>query len=39
MLRDRFGNEYAPGVPYAHGQILTSTASDFRKLREAWRHI
>ena len=39
MLRDRFGNEYAPGVPYARGQILTSTASDFRKLREAWRHI
>ena len=39
MLRDRFGNEYAPGVPYARGQILTSTASDFRKLRQAWRHI
>jgi L-seryl-tRNA(Ser) seleniumtransferase len=39
MLRDRFGNEYAPGVPYARGRILTSTADDFRKLRQAWRHI
>jgi L-seryl-tRNA(Ser) seleniumtransferase len=39
MLRDRFGNEYAQGVPYARGKILTSAASDFRKLREAWRHI
>jgi L-seryl-tRNA(Ser) seleniumtransferase len=39
MLRDRFGNEFAPGVPYARGAILTSTATDFRKLREAWRHI
>jgi L-seryl-tRNA(Ser) seleniumtransferase len=39
MLRDRFGNAHAPGVPYARGTILTSTASDFRKLREAWRHI
>jgi len=39
MLRDRFGNEHAQGVPYARGKILTSAASDFRKLREAWRHI
>ena len=39
MLKDRFGNEYAQGVPYARGKILTSAASDFRKLREAWRHI
>jgi L-seryl-tRNA(Ser) seleniumtransferase len=38
-MRDRFGNEFAPGVPYARGAILTSTATDFRKLREAWRHI
>ncbi len=39
MLRDRFGNEHAPGVPYARGRILTSTEDDFRKLRQAWRHI
>src|SRR5262245_2536552 len=39
MPRDRFGNEFAPGVPYARGAILASTATDFRKLREAWRHI
>lgn len=39
MLRDRFGNEYAPGVPYARGKILTCTEDDFRKLRQAWRHI
>ena len=38
-MRDRFGNEHAHGVPYARGTILTSTASDFRKMREAWRHI
>jgi L-seryl-tRNA(Ser) seleniumtransferase len=39
MGTDRFGNAYAPGLPYAHGRILTSTEDDFRKLQEAWRHI
>lgn len=39
MIKDRFGNEYAPGVPYARGRILTSTEDDFRKLQEAWRHM
>ena len=39
MSADRFGNGYAPGLPYARGQILTSTEDDFRKLQEAWRHI
>ena len=39
MQRDRFGNEHAPGVPYARGKILTSTVHDFRKVRQAWRHI
>lgn len=39
MLRDRFGNEHAPGVPYARGRILTGTEDDFRKVRQAWRHI
>ena len=36
---DRFGNPYAPGLPYARGQILTSTQTDFRKLEHAWRII
>jgi L-seryl-tRNA(Ser) seleniumtransferase len=39
MSTDRFGNAYAPGLPYARGGILTSTEDDFRKLQEAWRHI
>jgi L-seryl-tRNA(Ser) seleniumtransferase len=37
--RDRFGNELAPGLPYARGRILASTEDDFRKLRQAWRLI
>jgi L-seryl-tRNA(Ser) seleniumtransferase len=39
MSTDRYGNAYAPGLPYARGRILTSTEDDFRKLQEAWRHI
>ena len=39
MSTDRFGNAYAPGLPYARGHILPSTEDDFRKLQEAWRHI
>jgi L-seryl-tRNA(Ser) seleniumtransferase len=39
LNRDRFGNEHAPGLPYARGRILTSTEDDFRKLRQAWRVI
>ena len=39
MSTDRFGNVYTPGLPYARGQILTSTEDDFRKFQEAWRHI
>ena len=39
MDRDRFGNEHAPGLPYARGQILRGTEDDFRKLRQAWRVI
>src|SRR4030095_16325928 len=39
MSTDRFGNAYAPGLPYARGHILPSTEEDFRKLQEAWRHI
>lgn len=36
---DRFGNPHAPALPYARGQILTSTEDDFRKLRQAWRYL
>src|SRR3712207_259845 len=36
---DRLGNPWAPGLPYARGDILASTEDEFRKLREAWRHI
>src|SRR4051812_25087815 len=36
---DRFGNEYAAGLPYARGRILASTEDDFRKLQQAWTHI
>jgi L-seryl-tRNA(Ser) seleniumtransferase len=37
--RDRFGNEHAPGLPYARGLMLASTEDDFRKLQQAWRHM
>jgi L-seryl-tRNA(Ser) seleniumtransferase len=37
--RDRFGNELAPGLPYARGRIVASTEDDFRKLQQAWRLI
>ena len=33
--RDRFGNVFAPGLPYARGEILRSTEDDFRKLERA----
>jgi L-seryl-tRNA(Ser) seleniumtransferase len=39
MQQDRFGNAYAPGLPYARGHILTTTDDDFRKFQQAWRHI
>lgn len=39
MPTDRFGNSLAPGLPYARGTILRSTADDFAKLRHAWRII
>ena len=34
--RDRFGNPHSPGVPYARGDLITSTADDVQKLRAAW---
>jgi L-seryl-tRNA(Ser) seleniumtransferase len=34
--RDRFGNLFAPALPYARGRILSSTEDDFKKLQRAW---
>lgn len=39
MERDRFGNTFASELPYARGDILSSTDEDFRKLTRAWRTI
>ncbi len=39
MQKDRFGNAYAPGLPYARGKIITSTEDDIAKLRVAWTFI
>jgi L-seryl-tRNA(Ser) seleniumtransferase len=39
MRQDRFGNAFAPGLPYARGHILRHTEDDFRKCQQAWRHI
>jgi L-seryl-tRNA(Ser) seleniumtransferase len=39
MSTDRFGNNFAPALPYARGKILASTEDDFRKLRRAWALI
>jgi L-seryl-tRNA(Ser) seleniumtransferase len=39
MATDRFGNPYAPNLPYARGRILTNTEDDFRKLQRAWALI
>lgn len=36
---DRFGNEFADGLPYARGRILRDTSDDLRKLRTAWGHV
>jgi L-seryl-tRNA(Ser) seleniumtransferase len=38
-MKDRFGNTYSPGLPYARGAILSSTEDDIAKLRIAWQHI
>ena len=39
MQQDRFGNPYAPGLNYARGAILPTTADDIAKLKVAWAHI
>ena len=39
MTTDAFGNEFAPGLPYARGRIIRNTEDDIRKLRWAGRII
>ena len=39
MKQDRFGNPYSADVPYARGEILSSTEDDITKLRAAWRLV
>ncbi|MEE2803157.1 MAG: hypothetical protein VYB37_01755 [Pseudomonadota bacterium] len=39
MTSDRFGNEYAPGLPYARGNLIRTTEDDLTKLRAAWNTI
>jgi L-seryl-tRNA(Ser) seleniumtransferase len=39
VTTDRFGNEWAPGLPYARGAIIRSTEDDFVKLERARRVI
>lgn len=39
MQKDRFGNPYADGLPYARGDILPTTVDDIAKLEVAWGHI
>src|SRR5438552_4229066 len=39
MEKDRFGNEHAPGLPYARGRLLASTEGDFERAGQAWRVI
>ena len=38
-MKDRFGNEHAPGLPYARGEIIRSTEDDIAKLQRAGRVI
>lgn len=39
IQRDRLGNPFADGLPYARGSILPTTADDIIKLQAAWAHI
>ena len=39
MATDRFGNPYAPNLPYARGRIIATTEDYFRKLQRAWSII
>ena len=39
MPEDRYGNPYAPGLPYARGRFIQHSRDDHAKLRNAWRFI
>lgn len=39
MSTDRYGNAFAPGLPYARGAVIRSTEDDFVKLERARRVI
>jgi len=39
MAVDRFGHQHALNLPYARGEILSSTEDDFLKLQRAWSLI
>ena len=36
---DRFGNAFAPALPYAHGRFIRDSRDDHTKLHNAWRFI
>ena len=38
-MHDRFGNAFAPGLPYARGDVIRTTDDDYRKLQKARRLI
>ncbi len=37
--QDRFGNRFAPGLPYARGSLLSTTEDDYTKLKKAQQVI
>ena len=39
VKKDKFGNVHTPGLPYARGELITSTQDDIVKLRNAWTVI
>lgn len=38
-MKDRYGNSYSAGLPYARGEVIRSTEDDFAKLQHAWKII
>ena len=37
--QDRYGNAFAPNLPYAHGRFIRDSRDDHTKLHNAWRFI
>jgi L-seryl-tRNA(Ser) seleniumtransferase len=37
--QDRYGNSFAPDLPYAHGRFIRDSRDDHTKLHNAWRFI